>query len=148
MPDAASAAAAAQEIELLAAAVDSLPARCREIFILRRLRGVPQREIAARLGLSEQTVQVQAARGLRRSSGEIHDAPAGPPMSAARHSPIASAARGSDAAVEAAASVWLMRRKAGMNLAEQRELEAWLEADPRHPGIHLARWKRAHLGCF
>jgi RNA polymerase sigma-70 factor (ECF subfamily) len=58
--------AAAQRIELLVDAVDSLPARCREIFILRRLKGVPQKEIAARLGLSEQTVQVQAARGLRR----------------------------------------------------------------------------------
>ena len=33
---------------------------------LRKLRGVSQKNIAARLGLSEQTVQVQAARGLRR----------------------------------------------------------------------------------
>lgn len=62
------AAALAEEIELLVAAVDSLPPRCREIFVLRRLQGVPQKEIAARLGLSEQTVQVQAARGLQRCS--------------------------------------------------------------------------------
>ena len=66
VPDAADTAATAQEIELLAEAVDSLPARCREIFILRRIQGVPQKDIAARLGLSEQTVQVQAARGLRK----------------------------------------------------------------------------------
>jgi RNA polymerase sigma-70 factor (ECF subfamily) len=65
-PDAAEAATRSQEIELLAEAVDSLPARCREIFLLRRIQGVPQKEIAARLGLSEQTVQVQAARGLRK----------------------------------------------------------------------------------
>lgn len=65
-PDAADAAATSQEIDLLVAAVDSLPARCREIFILRRLQGVPQRDIAFRLGLSEQTIQVQAARGLRK----------------------------------------------------------------------------------
>lgn len=65
-PNAADAAIREQELELLAEAVESLPARCREIFILRRLHGVPQKEIAARLGLSEQTVQVQAARGLRR----------------------------------------------------------------------------------
>jgi RNA polymerase sigma-70 factor (ECF subfamily) len=65
-PDAADAASTAQEIELLVEAVDRLPARCREIFILRRLRGIPQKEIASRLKLSEQTVQVQAARGIRR----------------------------------------------------------------------------------
>lgn len=65
-PDAADSAATAQEIEMLAAAIDSLPARCREIFVLRRLQGLPQKEIALRLGLSEQTVQVQVARGLRK----------------------------------------------------------------------------------
>lgn len=65
-PDAAETASTAQEIEMLAAAVDSLPHRCREIFILRRLQGMPQKEIALRLGISEQTVQVQVARGLRK----------------------------------------------------------------------------------
>ena len=49
-------------------AIDALPARCREIFIRRKLQGVSQKDIAARLGLSEQTVQGQAARGLRRVS--------------------------------------------------------------------------------
>lgn len=65
-PDGMAAAISAQEIEFLTAAIDSLPARCREVFILRRLQGVPQKEIAARLGLSEATVQVQAAKALRR----------------------------------------------------------------------------------
>jgi len=64
--DAGATATTAEEIELLVEAVDSLPARCREIFILRKLQGVPQKDIAARLGLSEQTVQVQASRGMRR----------------------------------------------------------------------------------
>ncbi|MFM9956267.1 MAG: RNA polymerase sigma factor [Opitutaceae bacterium] len=50
----------------VSAAIDSLPARCREILILRKLRGVPQKAIAAQLGLSEQTVQVQVSRGVRR----------------------------------------------------------------------------------
>ena len=71
-PDAAEAAATSQEIDLLVEAVDSLPARCREIFILRRLHRVPQKDIASRLGLSEQTVQVQAARGLRKVEAYIH----------------------------------------------------------------------------
>lgn len=65
-PDAAALATRQQEIELLVEAIDALPARCREIFILRKIQGVSQKDIATRLGLSEQTVQVQAARGLRR----------------------------------------------------------------------------------
>ena len=55
-----------QEIGVLLNAVDALPPRCREIFILRKLQGVSQKEIARRLGLSEQTVQVQIGRGARK----------------------------------------------------------------------------------
>ncbi len=65
-PGPAEAACKRDEVVLLAAAIDSLPARCREILILRKLRGVPQKAIAAQLGLSEQTVQVQVSRGVRR----------------------------------------------------------------------------------
>jgi RNA polymerase sigma factor (sigma-70 family) len=64
--DIAESACTQQEITLLLEAIESLPRRCREILILRKLQGMPQKEIAARLGLSEQTVQVQARRGLRR----------------------------------------------------------------------------------
>lgn len=63
-PDAGARAATQDEIDLLVEAVETLPTRCREIFVLRRIQGVSQKDIAARLGLSEQTVQVQAARGL------------------------------------------------------------------------------------
>lgn len=55
-----------QELELLAEAIDALPARCREIVVLRKLDGLSHREIAGRLGLSEETVQVQVGRGMRR----------------------------------------------------------------------------------
>ena len=65
-PGPAEAACKRDEVVMLAAAIDSLPARCREILILRKLHGVPQKEIAAQLGLSEQTVQVQVSRGVRR----------------------------------------------------------------------------------
>jgi RNA polymerase sigma-70 factor (ECF subfamily) len=55
-----------QEVALLLDAIDALPRRCREIFILRKLRGLSQKEIAAKLGLSDQTVQVQVGRGAKK----------------------------------------------------------------------------------
>ncbi|MBA4136969.1 MAG: sigma-70 family RNA polymerase sigma factor [Opitutus sp.] len=65
-PGVAEAASMAEETALLLTAIDALPARCREIIILRKLRGLAQKEIAAQLGLSEQTVQVQIGRGVRK----------------------------------------------------------------------------------
>lgn len=55
-----------EEVEMLIEAIDALPARCREIVMLRKLRGLSQKEIALRLGISEQTVQVQVVRGVKR----------------------------------------------------------------------------------
>lgn len=62
-PDTAEIVSQQQEIAMLMDAIDALPPRCREIFILRKLQGCSQKGIAAQLGLSEQTVQVQIARG-------------------------------------------------------------------------------------
>lgn len=45
--------------------IDSLPERCRDIFVLRRVLGFSQREIAARLGVPEHTVESQSIRGLK-----------------------------------------------------------------------------------
>lgn len=55
-----------QELELLTQAIQSLPARCRQVLTLRRLYGLSQREIAARLGLSENTVEHQVTIGVRK----------------------------------------------------------------------------------
>lgn len=59
-----------EEVELLAQAIHALPPRCREIVVLRKLKCIPQKEIAAQLGISEKTVQVQVVRGVKRI-GEI-----------------------------------------------------------------------------
>ncbi len=64
--DAAETASVRQEICLAAEAIDALPPRCREIVVLRGVRGLPYREISQRLGVSEQTVRVQMARGMKK----------------------------------------------------------------------------------
>lgn len=64
--NAAEAACSHEEIVLLAQALNSLPARCREIIILRKFQSMPQKEVAARLGISELTVQEQVYRGVKR----------------------------------------------------------------------------------
>lgn len=55
-----------EKIRLLGEAIACLPACCREIVILRKLKGIPQKEVAARLGIAEKTVEAQVSRGVRR----------------------------------------------------------------------------------
>jgi RNA polymerase sigma factor (sigma-70 family) len=55
-----------EKVRLLVLALATLPPRCREITILRKLKGVPQRDVAAQLGIAEKTVEEQVARGVRR----------------------------------------------------------------------------------
>ncbi len=57
---------ARQELELLHEAIQGLPERCRQVFILRKMQNLSQREIAARLGISENTVEAQVSSGVRR----------------------------------------------------------------------------------
>jgi len=65
-PSGVEAACTRDELRLLAEAIHRLPARCQEVIILRRIHGLPQKEIAARLGISVLTVQVHVVKGLRR----------------------------------------------------------------------------------
>jgi len=58
--------ARAEDVRLLIAAIQTLPERCRQIFTLRKIYGFSQKEIAARLGISEHTVEVQGAIGVRK----------------------------------------------------------------------------------
>ncbi len=57
---------ARQEVAILLRAVETLPGRCREIFVLTKLKGLSHQEVADRLGLSVQTVHVQVSRGIQK----------------------------------------------------------------------------------
>lgn len=54
-----------QELELLTQAIQSLPDRCRQILTLRTAYGLSQKQIAAKLGVSESTVEKQTAQGIK-----------------------------------------------------------------------------------
>lgn len=54
-----------QELAALRAAIEQLPARCRAVFIARKVEGLSQAETAVKLGVSESTVEKQVARGMR-----------------------------------------------------------------------------------
>jgi RNA polymerase sigma-70 factor (ECF subfamily) len=56
---------ARRELRKVQSLIEGLPARCREIFVLRRIQGVPQREVARLLGVTENVVEMQTVRGLR-----------------------------------------------------------------------------------
>lgn len=53
------------DLRQLARVIASMPGQTREAFILRRIRELPQREIAARMGISENTVEKHIVRGIR-----------------------------------------------------------------------------------
>lgn len=57
---------AESELNCVAAALEELPAQCREAFLLNRLDGLTHVEIAQRLGISTKTVQRHIERALRR----------------------------------------------------------------------------------
>lgn len=58
--------ARSQEHALLTEAIQSLPARCRQIMTLRLVYGLTQRVIGEKLGISDRTVAAQLAIGTRK----------------------------------------------------------------------------------
>ncbi|MBF0862940.1 RNA polymerase sigma factor [Gluconobacter kanchanaburiensis] len=64
---------ARQELENLHQMVTQLPERCRQVLLLRRLEGLSQKQVSERLGISENIVEKQVARGLRALSRLFSD---------------------------------------------------------------------------
>jgi len=55
----------ARELQRVAQLIEQLPLKCRRVFVLRRIHGVSQREIARMFGITQHAVEKQAARGLK-----------------------------------------------------------------------------------
>ena len=55
---------AQQVLELARIAIARLPSRCRRVFELQRFEGLPYRDIAEQMGISEKTVQAQLIKAL------------------------------------------------------------------------------------
>lgn len=64
-PHAAEAVSQQQELQILADAVQTLPTRCRQVIMLRYLKGYSYKEIAATLGVSTETVKTHMAKGVK-----------------------------------------------------------------------------------
>ncbi len=65
-------AVARDELRRLQTALDHLPPRCREAVILGRVQGLSGREVAARMGISEQAVSAYLINGIRALVNEVY----------------------------------------------------------------------------
>lgn len=58
-------AAVHDELRRLSEALNTLPPKCREVVWLRRVDGLPQKEVAGRLGIAQKTVEKHIRNGMR-----------------------------------------------------------------------------------
>lgn len=63
-----------QEVAILIDAVRELPEKCRQVFLLYRGHGLTMRQIAARLGISEKTVEKHIARAMIHCRRRLREA--------------------------------------------------------------------------
>jgi RNA polymerase sigma-70 factor (ECF subfamily) len=58
---------------ILMKAINSLPEKCREIFLLNKIEGLKQKEIATRLNISVNTVETQMGIAYKKLREELKD---------------------------------------------------------------------------
>lgn len=61
-----------QELTALQSALSTLPQRCREIVVMRKIDGLSQREVAREMGIAEGTVEKQLSKGIRRLANALY----------------------------------------------------------------------------
>lgn len=60
-----------QELHCLVQAIEALPPRCREVFILHKIHGLPQAEVAQLLQISLKSVEKHLRRGVQQCHGQL-----------------------------------------------------------------------------
>jgi RNA polymerase sigma-70 factor (ECF subfamily) len=63
-----------QERLLLSRAIASLPKKCRQVLILRKIHGLSHKEIALRMGIAEHTVEKHVSHGVRLCAARLLEA--------------------------------------------------------------------------
>lgn len=67
-----------ERVRQLARAIAALPPQCAKVFILRKIQGLSQKEIASRLNISVRTVEAHVAHGLVRCKAYLRAQGCGP----------------------------------------------------------------------
>jgi RNA polymerase sigma factor (sigma-70 family) len=71
-----------EELRRIEQIIEALPHRCREIFRLRRIQGISQKEIARRLNVTENVVEMQMRRALQLILAALEEHGASKPSAA------------------------------------------------------------------
>jgi RNA polymerase sigma factor (sigma-70 family) len=74
-PDAVGQLTAIEDLARVKAAIERLPAACRQVFVLCKIEGLSQAEAARRLGVSQSNIEKHVARGLRLCAELLTRAP-------------------------------------------------------------------------
>ena len=86
------------ELARVATAIEAMPDAVRTAFWMRRVEGLPQREIAARLELSESTVEKQISRGIKLLAERFSRGGSGAPRASTLKAPSAESSSTDDLA--------------------------------------------------
>ncbi len=62
-----------EKVRLLVQGLVTLPPRGREVMMLRKFKGLSQKEVAAQLGISEKTVDEHLCRGMKRLGAHLRE---------------------------------------------------------------------------